>query len=151
MEHILVAEKMLGRPMESGEVVHHIDHNRSNNTMSNLMVFASQKDHAAFHKGAKSYAKDGIWYTEENICVCEFCKKTYIPSESDQKYCSVACARLSQIKTLTDLNNIQSMLIQNNGNFSKVARLFNVSSSGIAKRLKYHGLPSRSKDYKRNS
>lgn len=37
-EHILVAEKILGRLLEKNEVVHHIDQNRQNNSPSNLSV-----------------------------------------------------------------------------------------------------------------
>jgi hypothetical protein len=48
--HRVVAELMLGRPLEPGEVVHHIDGNKRNNAPENLMVFASQSEHAAWHQ-----------------------------------------------------------------------------------------------------
>jgi len=48
-EHRLVAESMLGRKLRKGEVVHHIDGNKSNNNIENLMIFSSQKDHAKWH------------------------------------------------------------------------------------------------------
>lgn len=48
-EHRAVAEEKLGRPLKPGEVVHHIDGDKHNNTPENLMVFASQKEHAAYH------------------------------------------------------------------------------------------------------
>lgn len=47
--HRVVAERMLGRPLRPGEVVHHIDGNKRNNDPENLMVFPSQKEHAAWH------------------------------------------------------------------------------------------------------
>ena len=47
--HRVVAEQMLGRPLRKGEVVHHIDENKRNNSPENLMVFSSQKEHAKWH------------------------------------------------------------------------------------------------------
>lgn len=35
----MVAERMLGRKLKPGEVVHHIDGNKRNNAPENLMVF----------------------------------------------------------------------------------------------------------------
>ena len=52
-EHILVAEKMLGRPLKDGEVVHHINEDKKDNRPENLMVFASQSDHMRYHWGLR--------------------------------------------------------------------------------------------------
>jgi hypothetical protein len=44
-EHRLVMERILGRFLEPGEVVHHIDGDRQNNDPSNLELFASNGEH----------------------------------------------------------------------------------------------------------
>jgi hypothetical protein len=54
--HRHMAEVKFGRPLRQGEVVHHMDRNKQNNTPSNLHVFANQKAHDTAHKvDAKRY------------------------------------------------------------------------------------------------
>lgn len=48
-QHVIVAERIIGRPLANGECVHHKDKDRSNNAPENLIVFASLSDHANFH------------------------------------------------------------------------------------------------------
>ena len=51
LEHRLIAEQKLGRRLESNEVVHHIDGDRTNNHPDNLTVCASVGAHIAkFHR-----------------------------------------------------------------------------------------------------
>lgn len=59
-EHRIVAEEMLGRPLQPGEVVHHIDGNKHNNATENLMVFSNQAAHARWHA-----EHDGDWGSEK--------------------------------------------------------------------------------------
>ena len=45
LEHILVAEQMLGRPLTETEEVHHINRVRSDNDPKNLRIYANHLDH----------------------------------------------------------------------------------------------------------
>lgn len=47
--HRIVAEDMLGRALEPGEVVHHKDGDRHNNDPTNLEVLPSASAHASLH------------------------------------------------------------------------------------------------------
>lgn len=44
-EHILVAETQLGRPLRETEVVHHLDHDKTNNTWPNNLLILTRKEH----------------------------------------------------------------------------------------------------------
>ena len=48
--HRINAEKMLGRKLRKGEVVHHKNRNKRDNSFGNLFVFPSQKAHDRAHK-----------------------------------------------------------------------------------------------------
>ena len=57
--HRHVAERKLGRKLRKGEVVHHINRDKTDNRRSNLFVFRSQKGHHAAHK--KDKKRFGRW------------------------------------------------------------------------------------------
>lgn len=69
--HRYMAEKRLGRKLRPGEVVHHIDRDKCNNSKSNLWVFKNRAEHDRIHKidamrfgkkaSYKGFKKKGFW------------------------------------------------------------------------------------------
>jgi hypothetical protein len=48
--HRWAAEKKLGRKLRNGEVVHHKDRDKTNNSFGNLWVFKNQAEHHRVHQ-----------------------------------------------------------------------------------------------------
>lgn len=105
-EYIVVASMEIGRYLTADECVHHIDLNPDNNSAGNLMVFASQSDHAKFHssgldvsilinRGDGTYSVDPSWRPSEDRFICAHCGKEFIASKANRKnrhtYCSSEC------------------------------------------------------------
>lgn len=58
-EHILVAEKALGKPLPAGAVVHHVDENPTNNAPTNLVICPSHAYHLLIHQRMRALAACG--------------------------------------------------------------------------------------------
>lgn len=48
LEHVYVVSQFIGRELNPGETIHHLDHVRTNNVLSNLFLFKNQADHKKF-------------------------------------------------------------------------------------------------------
>lgn len=61
----------------------------------------------------------------------------------------VECAQKEKrVTERPDKNNLYNLLIQENGNFTKVSKMFNVTDNTVRKWCKAYNLPFHSKDYK---
>lgn len=63
--HRVIAEKVIGRPLNTKEIVHHIDCNRRNNTPDNLMIM-SQSEHARLHNRLRKLWSDKRFKVGDN-------------------------------------------------------------------------------------
>lgn len=146
-EHVIVAERKLGRKLKDCEVVHHIDFNRSNNSPENLMIFANNAEHTAYHKTNMAYQVGDVWFSKRKIHICKECGKQFTLTNYGQKYCSHECAQKARKKINVDVNIIINELKALDGNISAVARKHDVSYNCIVKILKRNNLPYHRADY----
>lgn len=58
-EHRVIMERIIGGPLRAGEVVHHINGNRSDNRVSNLELHTSHSDHMKEHMTSEEARKRG--------------------------------------------------------------------------------------------
>ena len=73
-EHILIAEKALGRYIPREVEVHHFDEVRGHNENNNLVICQDQQYHALLHRRARVLRAGGDPNTQQLCCSCRIPK-----------------------------------------------------------------------------
>ena len=55
MEHRKIVELYIKRKLKTFEVIHHLDGNKKNNQIENLMLFFNQSKHKSFHNKIRQF------------------------------------------------------------------------------------------------
>lgn len=76
-EHVVVAEKALGKPLPPGAEIHHVNENRADNRHRNLVVCESYAYHALLHQRTRAFRECG----HAGWLKCRYCK-TYDAPEN---------------------------------------------------------------------
>lgn len=154
-EHQLAAEEKLDRELQPGEVVHHIDRNRKNNDLNNLIVFKTSADHSAYHAG-KKIAQDGDVYVaigKKEYIKCKN-KNGNISTKDKCPYCGqlkdigaekcFECRKKEQAKNIPSKDELKQHL--KNKSMCAIGRIYHVSDNAVRKWCKKYSLPFSKKD-----
>lgn len=160
LEHRLIAEKKIGRILKEEEVVHHLDGNKTNNNLENLIVFKTTSDHSRFHKtGIMEKIEEGVYICpiqDSDIVECINCKKffTKLKNKRKNKFCSIDCYKEYKnnefIKKGNPSKEELEILIKNNS-FLKIGEIYNVSDNSIRKWCKKYNILYKYKDINKNN
>lgn len=145
-EHILVAEELMGRPLISGEVVHHLDKNRTNNSPENLLViFGSMhtKLHSWLNKNIVTPSKE---YEERMLAGCIRCKVCQKPINGGFIYCSATCSQTGSSKYDKPTKEFLEKIVWEKPT-TEIAKDFNVSDTAISKLCKQFGITKPGRGY----
>jgi hypothetical protein len=77
LEHLVICEKVLGRPLPIGAMVHHLNENKNDNRNSNLVICQDSAYHLLLHKRMRAFKTCGHYDWEK----CQYCKQYSPPSE----------------------------------------------------------------------
>lgn len=140
-KHIIQAEKKLGRFLRDGEVVHHIDGNKTNNKIENLIVFKTTKDHTMYHAGASIIQDEDVYIAiqDNKKYICPICGN--IKKEKCSKMC-MDCRNKERAKNIP-AKEILINLLKEGFPYTKIGKLYGVSDNAVRKWCKKYGLPTK--------
>lgn len=132
-EHVIVAEKMLGRPLREDEDVHHIDFNVQNNLVENLLVM-NHGQHRKFHNYINRYGLRGLFEATalkgHHVRKCKFCDD-YLGKKT--VFCNKECQEAywqQKRDSRPSKNELEDMLNEMTKN--EISKIFNVHPSTIS-------------------
>ena len=138
MEHSYVVCKHIGRKLEANECVHHIDRNRTNNSIENLQLM-TMSDHTLLHA-----IEDRGYVAEKRQCLS--CSSRFLVSTtSGQKYCKSSCA--SGAREKFDISKEDLLFLVWSIPTVEVARILGVSDVAVSKRCKRYNIEKPPRGY----
>jgi hypothetical protein len=137
-QHHYVMCQAIGRSLMPNECVHHIDRDRSNNQIENLLLL-THSEHGKLHA-----LEDRGYSTETRLCL--MCQGVFVVScSSGQSFCSLGCARTAKRKFEISPEDLEALVWMMPS--SSVAEMLGVSDVAIAKRCKKQSIKKPPRGY----
>lgn len=137
-EHHHVMCENIGRRLLPNECVHHINRDKTDNTLSNLRLM-TLSEHSKLH------AIEDRGYSSEirscRKCSVEFCVST----KSRQIYCSMKCSRVDSREFEINPEDLRALVWAMPT--TEVAKILGVSDVAVAKRCKKYGISKPPRGY----
>lgn len=137
--------------------VHHIDGDRSNNELSNLMILCpnchtfTDNYCGKNHKKSTQDKSDEFYHTnkrKEVTKICEYCGKEFHTLSKSQKFCSQKCFKLHRRKSQRPSKEELEKLIHLKS-YRELGRMFGVTDNAIKKWCIYYSIDNyKKKDMK---
>lgn len=108
-QHVMLAEKALGRPLPPGAQVHHVDENKQNNGPWNLVLCPDDAYHKLLHLRQRAIDECG----NANFRKCQFCHRWCDPSGmrlNNRMFHHVECRRLDNARRVAAKKELQNGL-----------------------------------------
>ena len=135
--HQLQAEKKLGRQLNEKECVHHIDENKYNNALDNIIVFKTKSDHAAFHSGCDIYLDGDVWVAKKHKNrICPICKTNIKDNHADM---CISCYLKKKSSNIPSKEILMDLILKYPR--TQIGKLYGVSSNSVKKWCKKYSLP----------
>ena len=135
--HQLQAEKKLGRQLNKNECVHHIDENKYNNDIDNLMIFKTKSDHAAFHSGCEIYLDGDVWVAKmHKNNICPICKTNTKDNHADM---CISCYLKKKSSNIPSKEILIDLILKHP--MTQIGKMYGISSNSVKKWCKKYDLP----------
>lgn len=144
-EHRYLIEVELGRPLEPDEIVHHLDCDRTNNHIDNLLLLPNRAYHMKLHNwidaGKKihnDYVPKNVRHYGKHLPLCKYCNDNPVQLHNNE-YCSPECCSLANRK-VEDRPSIDVLIqLLKHNNYCYVGRLYGVSDNAVRKWVNRNG------------
>lgn len=143
-EHTYIMCQHIGRKLTTNEVVHHIDRDRSNNKLENLLLL-TKEEHGLLHWLEREYLPQGSIKSKQDLerykhlayetRKCLHCTTNFKVSKfSDRNYCSKSCGYFAKRKFDLSKESLEYLVWKYPT--TEVAKRLGVSDVAITKRCK---------------